>query len=82
MCFVDRDKELNIRHTAFDETTNQPGRDVVKIGPESAQQEIQTGNNGWIVLTLQQTLFPIKNVLELMATIQQPPATYGYLSLN
>lgn len=36
MCFVDRDKELNIRHTAFAETADQPGRDVVKIGPESA----------------------------------------------
>ena len=33
MCFVD--KELNIRHTAFEETTEQPGRDVIKIGPES-----------------------------------------------
>jgi hypothetical protein len=35
MCVVSRDKELNIRDTAFEGSTDHPGQDVPKMGPEN-----------------------------------------------
>lgn len=50
MCFVDKDKELNISHIVFDGTTDQPGGDVADIckygSVEQEGQETQSINNG------------------------------------
>lgn len=48
MCIVG--KELNINHMVFEETTEQPGQDVVDLckygSGEKEVQEIPTGING------------------------------------
>lgn len=63
MCVVSRDKELNIRDTAFGECTEHPGQRCSKNASRKHVGKIQISSNGWIVL---ETLFSIKNGLECM----------------
>lgn len=50
MCFVSKDKQLNISHSVFEGTTERPGgeiADMCKYGSvEQGRQEIQSRSNG------------------------------------